>query len=125
MKIAYVFATDMASTYKLATMILPQLEAGSHGVDVVGMFFFDDNVYALRKGDPIGERLSQIAAERNILLMLCDQCALKRNLAVGELHQCGTGEVTPKDVVDGVKVGCIPQLYSALSPANPAQVNTL
>ena len=69
MKIAYVFATDMASTYKLATMILPQLEAGSHGVDVVGMFFFDDNVYALRKGDPIGERLSQIAAERNILLM--------------------------------------------------------
>ena len=125
MKIAYVFATDMASTYKLATMILPQLEAGSHGVDVVGMFFFDDNVYALRKGDPIGERLSQIAAEKNILLMLCDQCALKRNLAVGELHQCGTGEVTPKDVVDGVQVGCFPQLYSALAPANPDQVITL
>lgn len=125
MKIAYVFATDMASTYKLATMILPQLEAGSHGVDVVGMFFFDDNVYALRKGDPIGERLSQIAAEKNILLMLCDQCALKRNLAVGELHQCGTGEVTPNDVVEGVQVGCFPQLYSALSPANPDQVITL
>lgn len=31
MKVAYVFATDTAATYKLATMILPQLEDGSHG----------------------------------------------------------------------------------------------
>ncbi|MEL6171063.1 MAG: SaoD/DsrE family protein [Pseudomonadota bacterium] len=125
MKIAYVFATDMAATYKLATMILPQIEQGTHGVDVVGMFFFDDNLYPLRKGDPIGERLARIAAEKNILLMMCDQCAIKRNLAVGELHQCGTGEVTPKDVVEGVHVGCFPQLYSALAPANPDQVITL
>ncbi len=124
MKIAYVFATDMAATYKLATMILPQIEQGTHGVDVVGMFFFDDNLYPLRKGDPIGERLASIAAEKNILLMMCDQCAIKRNLAVGELHQCGTGEVTPKDVVEGVHVGCFPQRYSALAPANPEQVIT-
>ena len=39
MKIAYVFANDMASTYKLSSMILPQLEADSHIVQVVGMFF--------------------------------------------------------------------------------------
>jgi len=26
MKVAYVFTTDMASTFKLSTMILPQLE---------------------------------------------------------------------------------------------------
>ena len=115
----------MAATYKLATMILPQIEQGTHGVDVVGMFFFDDNLYPLRKGDPIGERLARIAAEKKILLMMCDQCAIKRNLAVGELHQCGTGEVTPKDVVEGVHVGCFPQLYSALAPANPDQVITL
>ncbi|MEM6662082.1 MAG: SaoD/DsrE family protein [Pseudomonadota bacterium] len=125
MKIAYVFATDMASTYKLATMILPQLESGTHGVEVVGMFFFDDNVFALRKGDPVGERLAKVAAENNILLMLCDQCALRRNLAEGEFDQCGTGAVTPKDVVDGVHVGCFPQLYTALAPANPDQVITL
>ena len=125
MKIAYVFATDMAVSYKLATMILPQLEGGYHGVDIVGMFFFDDNLYCLRKGDPVGERLAKIAAEKNILLMMCDQCAIRRNLAEGELYQCGTGEVTPRDVVDGVHAGCFPQLYAALAPADPDQIITL
>ena len=86
----------MASTFKLATMILPQLETGNHGAEVVGMFFFDDNVYTLREGDPVGERLAKIAAEKNILLMACDQCALRRNLAEGDFSQCGSGEVTPK-----------------------------
>ena len=37
MKIAYVFANDMAATHKLSSMILPQLEADSHIVEVVGM----------------------------------------------------------------------------------------
>lgn len=125
MKVTYVFATDMAASYKLATMILPQLEDGYHGVEVVGMFFFDDNLYALRKGDPIGDRLARIAAEKNILLMMCDQCALLRNLAEGEFHQCGTGEVKPKGVVEGDHAGCFPQLYAALAPTNPDQVITL
>ena len=78
MKIAYVFATNMASTFKLATMILPQLEQGNHGAQVIGMMFFDDNIYCLRKGDPIGERLAKVAKEQNILLMVCDQCAVRR-----------------------------------------------
>lgn len=125
MKIAYVFANDMAAAYKLSSMILPQLEADSHIVQVVGMFFFDDNVFALRKGDPVGERLAKIAEEKNILLMACDQCALRRNLAEGEFSQCGTGEVKPKDVVNGVHVGCFPQLYTALSGNPPDQVITL
>ena len=43
MKVAYVFATNMASTFKLNTMILPHLEAGNHGEEVAGMVFFDDN----------------------------------------------------------------------------------
>ena len=122
MKVAYIFATNMASTFKLATMILPQLEAGNHGANVVGMFFFDDNVYTLRSGDPIGERLAKVAAEQNILLM---GCSLRRNLAEGEFSQCGSGEVTPKDMVNGVHVGCFPQLYEALAPAAPDQVITL
>jgi len=125
MKVAYVFATDMAASYKLATMILPQLESGTHGVEVVGMFFFDDNLYSLRKGDPVGERLAKVSADKSILLMICDQCAVRRNLADGELHQCGTGEVKAKDVVDGVRAGCFPQLYAALGPASPDQVITL
>ncbi len=89
-------------------MILPQLEQGKHGAEVVGMFLFDDNLFTLRKGDPIGERLARVAAEPDILLMICEQCVLRRNLAEGDLQQCGKGQVTPRDVVDGVQVGCLP-----------------
>ena len=49
MKVAYVFATNMATTFKLSTMILPQLEQGIHGPQIAGMMFFDDNIFALRK----------------------------------------------------------------------------
>ena len=49
MKVAYIFKTNMASTFQLATMILPQLEDNAHGVEVVGMFFFDENAHILRK----------------------------------------------------------------------------
>ncbi len=125
MKVAYVFATSMSATYKLATMILPQLEAGSHGATVVGMFFFDDNMFCLREGDPIGERLAKVAEEQSILLMICDQCAVRRNLAEGTFEQCGSGEVTARGTVAGVQAGCFPQLYSALAPHPPDQVITL
>jgi hypothetical protein len=54
-KVAYVFATSgHTASYKLGKMILPQLEAGSHGVQVVGMMFFDDNNYVLRAGVHVG-----------------------------------------------------------------------
>ncbi len=125
MKVAYVFATSNASTYKLATMILPQLEAGAHGADVAGMFFFDDNLFVLRQGDPIGERLARVAAERGILLMGCDQCAVSRNLADGTLADCGTGSVKARGLVAGAVVGCFPQLYAALAGNPPDHVITL
>lgn len=125
MKVAYVFATNMASTFKLATMILPQLERGDHGADVVGMFFFDDNIFCLRAGDPVGERLARIAKEQGILLMVCDQCAVRRNLAEGSFDECGTGSVKAKGMVEGVVCGCFPQLYAALAAAQPDQVITL
>jgi len=78
MKVAYVFNSPRAGTFKLGRMILPQLEANTHLVEVVGMFFFDDNTFVLRQGDPIGERLSKVAQEKGILLMMCDMCALER-----------------------------------------------
>jgi hypothetical protein len=114
-------------------MILPQLEAGTHRVDVVGMFFFDDNTFVLRKGDPIGERLAKVAQKNGMLLMMCDMCALERNLAQGQPRWCdpkGHGLTTPaechvKDTVAGVKVGCFPDLYEALSGNMPDQVVTL
>jgi len=126
MKVAYIFATDMASTFKLATMILPQLEKGIHGAEVVAMMFFDDNIFCLRSGDVIGERLSKIAKEKNIILIACDQCAVRRNLADGTFEMCGTGSVKAKGMVDGVKLGCFPQLYEALNKIKePVEVITL
>ena len=125
MKIAYVFKTSMASTFQLATMILPQLEKNSHVVDVAGMFFFDDNLFCLKKGDPIGERLAKIANEKKMLLMVCDACAVRRGFADGTLEQCGSGDVKAKGLVDGVVAGCFPQLYTALGSKPPDQVITL
>jgi hypothetical protein len=50
-------------------MILPQLEQNNHGVDVVGMFFFDDNANILREGNEIGERLNKKAKENGMRSM--------------------------------------------------------
>ena len=121
MKVAYVFATGgRNASYKIGQMILPQLEEDGHGAEVVGMFFFDDNNYVLRTGDPIGERLSEVARERGMLLMMCDRCALERGLATGEPGDC---EVS--GVVDGVTIGCFPDLYGALAGNPPDHVITL
>ena len=125
MKIAYIFRNNMASTFQLSSMILPQLENKSHGVEVIGMMFFDDNLYVLAKGNEVGERLSKIAKEQNILLMICDQCAIRRGFGEGNFEQCGTGEVKAKGTVNGVTAGCFPQLYEALSTSPPDQVITL
>ena len=121
MKVAYVFSTSgHTASYKLGQMILPQLEAGAHGVEVVGMMFFDDNAFVLRRGDPIGERLAKVAADQQILLMLCDRCALERSLAEGKPGACA-----PKDTVEGARVGCFPDLYAALAGNPPDHVITL
>jgi hypothetical protein len=115
-------------------MILPQLEAGTHGVDVVGIFFSDDNVWALRSGDPIGERLAAVSKQTGTILMACDNCALERNLANGEPPWCDlaagqgrteAGECEPIDMVEGATVGCSPDLYFALSGNPPDQVISL
>ncbi len=122
MKVAYIFSTTGHTvSYKLGKMILPQLEERRHGVEVVGMFFFDDNTYALRKGDPLGERLSRVARERDILLMLCDQCADERGLA----QKSGDGGYQAVGTVEGVSVGCFPDLYAALATNPPDHVITL
>mgnify|MGYP005647496189 FL=1 len=125
MKVAYIFRNDMSATFQLATMILPQLEEGSHGVEVVGMMFFDDNVYSLSSNNEIGQRLSAIAEQQNILLMICDQCALRRGMATGDFSQCGSGDVKVKNTVDGVVAGCFQQLYGALAGNMPDQIITL
>ncbi len=127
MRVAYVFSTaGQTIDYILGDMILPQLERDEHGVDVAGMFFFHDNTFVLREGDPIGERLARVAEEKEILLMLCDQCAVRRGLAeeVGE-HGSGRARYEPRNVVGETKVGCFPELYEALGEHPPDQVITL
>jgi len=112
MKVAYIFSTQGHSvSYKLGKMILPQLEEGRHGVEVVGMFFFEDNAYVLQQGNPIGERLASYAQSAGMLLMACDQCAYER-------------EIEDK-LVEGATIGCFPNLYEALSGNMPDQVITL
>ena len=133
MKVAYVFVSPRAATYKMGQMILPQLEAGTHGVEVAGMFFFDDNVFVLRRCDRHGERLARVAERTGMLLMMCDMCALERGLAEGGPRWCdadGRGRTKPGEcrvqgTVSGVQVGCFPDLYAALADNSPDQVITL
>ena len=68
------------------------------------------------------ERLAKVAKEHGILLMMCDNCAVERGLAEG-----GTWpeKARVKDVVDGVHVGCFPDLYGALAGNPPDHVITL
>jgi hypothetical protein len=110
MNVAYVFSTPNAS-YILEKMIVPQLEEGRHGVRVAGMFFFVDNNYLLMRGNPIGERLGKIARKDGMLLMGCDQCCYQRNIA--------------DKLLEGVPIGCFPDLYKALAGAKIDQVITL
>ncbi|HFE48123.1 MAG TPA: sulfur reduction protein DsrE [Chromatiaceae bacterium] len=112
MKVAYIFSTQGHSvSFKLGKMILPQLEADAHGVEVVGMFFFEDNNYVLVKNNPIGERLAKVARDKGMLLMGCDQCCDERQIS--------------NKLVDGAVIGCFPDLYAALSGNMPDQVITL
>jgi len=102
MKVAYIFRHPQAS-FLLGKMIIPQLEEKRHGVEVVGMFFFEDNTYLLKKGDALGEKLNKIALENKMLLMGCDQCCFQREIA--------------DKLVPEAKIGCFPDLYQALSQA--------
>ena len=110
MNVAYVFSTPNAS-YIREKMIVPQLEESRPGASVMGMFFFVDNNYLLMRGNPTGERLARIARKTGMLLMGCDQCCYQREIA--------------DKLLEGVPIGCFPDLYKALSGAKLDQVITL
>ena len=58
--------------------------------------------------------------QKGMLLLICDQCVIQRRLATGE-----AGDAKPMNLVDGVTVGCFPELYEALEPNPPDQVISL
>ncbi len=76
-------------------------EKGTHGAEVIAMFFFMDNTFLLLRGNDVGERLSAIAKDRGMLLMACDRCAIERKI--------------DNELVDGAVIGCFPDLYTALA----------
>lgn len=142
MRVAYIFATSgHTASYKLQQMILPQLEDERHGADIAAMFFFDDNNYIFCKNNITGLRLVNVAKENNILLMMCDQCALERGLAnvkiINEedipenihdeavvadyLSDSYKTEINPTNTVDDdyLRTGCFPDLYNELSDNPP------
>jgi hypothetical protein len=63
------------------------------------------------KGNLIGERLAAVAKQSGMLLMCCDQCCYEREIA--------------DKLIEGVPIGCFPDLYKALSGNMPDQVITL
>lgn len=142
--VAYIFATTGRTvSYKLQQMILPQLEEDRHVADVKAMFFFDDNTFFLARGNTYAELLVEIAKEKDITLMMCDQCALERGLAIPEGRPPGksgdnplndnTSDIGPdfnvnvlRTVDDSyIKVGCFPDLYEDMSDDPPDYVITL
>lgn len=110
MKVAYVFTTTRAHKI-LSRMIVPQLEEGRHGAEVVGMFFFEDNAFLLQRENELGERLRALSEKTGMLLMACDQCAIERGIHNG--------------LVAGARIGCFPDLYAALGNTGLHQVITL
>ncbi len=54
--------------------------------------------------------------------MMCDSCALERGLATGAAWP---EKSTAHGTVEGVQVGCFPDLYAALASNPPDHVITL
>jgi intracellular sulfur oxidation DsrE/DsrF family protein len=84
----------------LNTMILPQMEAGKHHAEVVGMYFFGDSVYMLMKGNKLGERIQKLRAKKPFPIVVCDQSVLHREIEM--------------NLMDGVTLGCFPDFYKAI-----------
>ncbi len=110
MKVAYIFNSSRAHEI-LNNMVVPQMEKGIHGADIVGMFFFGDNTYILQNGNTIGERLSNLSEKNGMLLMACDRCVIDRAIQ--------------NNLIEGVRIGCFPDLYGALASVPLDQVITL
>ncbi|MBQ0059728.1 MAG: sulfur reduction protein DsrE [Lachnospiraceae bacterium] len=110
MKVAYLLESEHAREI-LENMIIPQLEKGIHGADVVGMMFFFDNCYMLVEGNDIANRLAALSEKTGMLLMGCDRCCIQREI--------------DKKLIAPAGIGCFPNVYAALGGVGVDQVITL
>lgn len=110
MKVAYAISSHNCRTI-LKDMIIPQMEEGIHGAEVMGMFFVFDNTYLLEKGSDIGEKLRVLHEKTGLVLLACDKCAIERNIE--------------DNLVDGAAIGCFPILYATLESVGVQNIITL
>ncbi len=110
MKVIYVFQSP-TSAIILEKMVIPQIERGAHGAELVGVFFFHDNVYFFLPEHPIGEKMTRLASKHDFFLMCCDYCCEQRQIS---------GRLYP-----GVNEGCFPDLYQRAQKSGSQQVITL
>jgi len=110
MNVIYVFQSQRASII-LEKMIIPQISKEKHGAEVVGMFFFDDNVYFFLPEHPIGEKLCRLSSKYSFFIACCDYCCEQREIS---------GRLYP-----GVIEGCFPDLYKFAQDKKADQVITL
>jgi len=110
MKVIYFFQSCQASVI-LEKMIIPQLSKEEHRAEVVGMFFFGDNVYFFLPEHPLGEQLTQLSSKLGFFLVCCDFCCELRGIS---------GRLYP-----GTQEGCFPDLYRLAGERGADQVITL
>lgn len=109
MKVAYVISSDNSRKI-LRDMVIPQMEAGEHVAEVVGMFFVFDNTFMLLKNTDLGQRLQDLHEKTGMIILGCDQCVYER-------------EIEDK-LIPGAAIGCFPMLYGALANVDLDQVIT-
>ena len=97
MNVAYVLRRPNAS-FILEKMIVPQLEEGRHGANVVGMFFFVDNDYLLVRGNPTASGSPPSRERRHAAHGL-------RPVLLSARHRRQAGR--------GIPISCFPDLYKA------------
>lgn len=133
MKVVYIFLSKGPGVCHLIQKILPQLETGNHGLEVVGMCFFDQNALVLGQDHLSGVRLARLAKERNILLMKAEskdfdislsQVDYQNNQVKSRLKRKPT-ECTVVTIADGIETGCFPHLYAALADNLPDHIISL
>jgi sulfur relay (sulfurtransferase) complex TusBCD TusD component (DsrE family) len=110
MNVIYLFMSSNAALI-LDKMIIPQIQAETHGANVVGLFFFADNVHLCLPEHPIGEKLSVLATKHGFFLACCDFCCVQRGIS---------GRLYP-----GVLEGCFPDLYRLAGERKADHVITL
>jgi len=126
-KIMYIFLSG-SGIDKLIHDIIPQIEADSHGIKVVGMCFFDGNAKVLSQKEVVGKRLAELCREKNIQLMVAETGDLEKTVELD--RQQVKRRTTPAQcavitVLDGEQVACFPDLYAALGDNRPDYIISL